>query len=236
MALTDGLIAYYKFDSDQTTDSLGAFNLTKTGTVNAATGKINNGCDFSARSTANYLSYPDSASLDPSNITVQAWVNLSTIGFDQALVSKWWDGSQRSWTLNFEPSAWGFYFDVARSTSNTDHIARNTITGLTTGTWYHVVGTFDGTTVKLYTNAVLGATTATMAGGLTGNGVQMAVGVDGRATPNQALGGYIDEVAIWSRALSSTEVTELYNSGAGLQYPFSTVVTETPRKFIFHRR
>ena len=158
MALTDNLIAYYKFDSDQTTDSFGSFNLTKTGTVNSATGKINSGCDFSARSTANYLSYPDSATLDPSNITVQAWVNLSTTSYDQGLVTKWFDGTQRSWTLNFEPSAWGFYFDVANSGSNTDHIARNTITGLTTGVWYHVVGTYDGTTAKLYTNAVLGGT------------------------------------------------------------------------------
>jgi hypothetical protein len=32
--------------------------------------------------------------------------------------------------------------------------------------------------------------------------------------------GQIDEVGIWSRALSSTEVTKLYNGGAGLQYPF----------------
>jgi hypothetical protein len=36
------------------------------------------------------------------------------------------------------------------------------------------------------------------------------------------LTGSIDEVGIWSRALSSTEVTALYNSGNGFQYPFST--------------
>ena len=219
--LTSNLVAYYTFDSDQTTDADGGtYNLTKTGTVNSATGKISNGCDFTARSTSNYLSRADDAALDPSNITVQAWVNLSTISFDQGIVTKWWDGTQRSWGLSFEPSAWGFYFDCANSGSNTDHIARNTITGLSTGVWYHVVGTYDGTTVKLYTNGVLGATTAGLSGGLSGNAVQMAIGVDGRATPSQALGGYIDEVAIWSRALSSAEVTSLYNSGSGLQYPF----------------
>lgn len=34
--------------------------------------------------------------------------------------------------------------------------------------------------------------------------------------------GLIDEVGIWSRAIDSTEVTSLYNGGAGLQYPFTT--------------
>jgi hypothetical protein len=33
--------------------------------------------------------------------------------------------------------------------------------------------------------------------------------------------GDIDEVGIWSRVLTSTEVTQLYNGGAGLQYPFT---------------
>jgi len=32
--------------------------------------------------------------------------------------------------------------------------------------------------------------------------------------------GIIDEVGIWNRALTSTEISELYNSGNGLQYPF----------------
>ncbi len=32
--------------------------------------------------------------------------------------------------------------------------------------------------------------------------------------------GQVDELAIWNRALSAAEVTQLYNSGAGKQYPF----------------
>jgi hypothetical protein len=34
--------------------------------------------------------------------------------------------------------------------------------------------------------------------------------------------GSLDEIGIWSRALSATEVTSLYNAGvAGVQYPFT---------------
>ena len=31
--------------------------------------------------------------------------------------------------------------------------------------------------------------------------------------------GILDEIGVWDRELTSTEVTELYNSGSGKQYP-----------------
>jgi len=33
--------------------------------------------------------------------------------------------------------------------------------------------------------------------------------------------GNIDEVGIWDRILTTDEITELYNAGAGLAYPFT---------------
>src|SRR6202035_2479657 len=41
--------------------------------------------------------------------------------------------------------------------------------------------------------------------------------------------GDIDEVSIWNRALTSTEVSDLYNSGGGLQYPFAGGTSTTTR-------
>ena len=35
-----------------------------------------------------------------------------------------------------------------------------------------------------------------------------------------------DEIGIWSKALNQTEIDELYNSGTGISYPFSTSATE----------
>ena len=36
--------------------------------------------------------------------------------------------------------------------------------------------------------------------------------------------GYIDEFAIFNKALNETEIANLYNNGNGLQYPFNTDV------------
>jgi hypothetical protein len=38
-------------------------------------------------------------------------------------------------------------------------------------------------------------------------------------TPSAFVGGDFDEIAVWSKALNSSEVTALYNSGSGLGYP-----------------
>lgn len=35
-------------------------------------------------------------------------------------------------------------------------------------------------------------------------------------------GGYIDEVGIWNRSLTTDEIKKLYNNGEGLTYPFSS--------------
>jgi len=43
--------------------------------------------------------------------------------------------------------------------------------------------------------------------------------------------GVIDELGIWDRVLSASEVTELYNSGSGFQYPFTEGAVDNA---IFH--
>ncbi len=55
----------------------------------------------------------------------------------------------------------------------------------------------------------------------TNNGVGFYIG----QTANGSDGhwdGKIDEVGLWTREITSAEETTLYNSGDGLQYPFTT--------------
>jgi hypothetical protein len=78
--------------------------------------------------------------------------------------------------------------------------------GINTGSWYHIVGVYDGSTTKLYINGVLDATTSTS--GTYNVNTNFAIGktLDGRY-----LDGLMDDVRVYNRALSATEVTELYN-------------------------
>ena len=48
----------------------------------------------------------------------------------------------------------------------------------------------------------------------------------GDVNPNNNYRGHLDEIGIWNRALTSNEIYDLYNKGAGITYPF-TGITNT---------
>jgi hypothetical protein len=82
---------------------------------------------------------------------------------------------------------------------------------LTAGTWYHIVGTWDGFTIRLYVNAAapLQAGSAISLPATTGR--QLTLGADSGASNRTA--GSVDEVAIYTYVLSATQVTEHYDAG-----------------------
>ena len=53
---------------------------------------------------------------------------------------------------------------------------------------------------------------------LTRDGIGVGADKDGL----NAFNIQVDEIGIWTQALSTTDITQLYNGGAGLQYPFTT--------------
>ena len=80
----------------------------------------------------------------------------------------------------------------------------------------HLVGTYDGTTVRLYVNGVEAFATAH-----TGSFVSDAAGVtvggahnDGTGAVVEAFAGKVDEVRLYGRGLSASEVVALYTGAA----------------------
>ena len=89
--------------------------------------------------------------------------------------------------------------------------------------WVHIVAVYDGTlgSGKIYINGV-DSTVATLnvsPASLGSATSSLTIGDDVNAVASfKVWNGSIDQVAIWNRVLSPTEITELYNSGNGLAY------------------
>jgi hypothetical protein len=83
------------------------------------------------------------------------------------------------------------------------------------GTWYHLVALLTNVTADLYINNSL---TVSLSGGSGegGNNLNLFVGVGYIGYWD----GVIDELGIWTRLLTATEIANLYNGGQGLTYPF----------------
>lgn len=83
------------------------------------------------------------------------------------------------------------------------------------GVYHFIALTYDGTTMKIYKDNVL-INSSVQAMNLVPINLRF---MDGAATTTPMS---LDEVGFWNRVLTPTELTTLYNSGAGLSYPFST--------------
>ena len=96
----------------------------------------------------------------------------------------------------------------------------------TLNNWYHCVGTYDGNSIKIYINGVQEGSVA-QNGSMNNVSTNLYFGTQ----PDHVGGyyhGYLDEIGIWADDLTSTNIATLYNSGAGLTYPFSTSAPAAP--------
>ena len=150
----------------------------------------------------------DNASLDiTSAITLEAWVYWNT-SIDKGLISKWdFAGSKASYLL-YKPSGGArFYIYVSHNGSTLQFLSNNT--NITAG-WNHLVGIYDGTTLKCYLNGNLDGSTA------------YNLGIFSSPSPVE-VGGYnlsastlyenqLANPRIYNRALTATEVARNYNA------------------------
>jgi hypothetical protein len=147
----------------------------------------------------------DNASLDVSEITAEGWMYTESItGTNNRIVNKWNSGyPERSFQL------YGQHATINWMLS--DGSAAYSITGgtLTQGQWFHVVGTYDGSTQKIYLNGVEVATTALS---ITLKQSSFKVMLGGYATGVYSLNP-IAQPRIYNRALTAEEVLQNYNSG-----------------------
>lgn len=78
---------------------------------------------------------------------------------------------------------------------------------LTTGHWYQIVGTFDGTNIIVYLNG--NPKDKNQISKIIGNSDKLLIGNDGWGN---YFNGNIDEIRIYNRALSASEIMDNYNA------------------------
>lgn len=233
MALADNLISYLKMDESSGTrvDAHGSNDLTAGGTggVGSATGIINDAADFElADADVLYITDASQSGLDVTgDFSISAWINIESApgsGVEFDIVSKHDNGAanQRSFIASYENvSGNGFRFRVSSSgTSGTQSTAKWLQT-LTTATWYHVVFAYSAAgNVSLYVNGSLVSNVTGQRTSVFNGTAPFTVGARGNGGSTFAahFDGLIDEVGIWGRTLDATDVSDLYNAGAGLSY------------------
>ena len=235
MALTDNLVSYWKLDesSGNAADSVGSNTLTNNSSIAYGTGIINNGADIeNSLGEGQFFSIADGSQsgLDiTGDISFSFWIKFETLPLASLAtpIAKWAStGDQRQYFLTIVDIGVADYriqCDYRSDGATTRTVFRSDTLAWSTGVWYHIVAAADVSAQnwEIYrndtnTNATADTTGATSIFNGTGD---FALGRQGSDNTGY-MDAVLDEVGIWSRELTSAEVTELYNGGAGLQYPF----------------
>lgn len=226
-ALSSGIVSYWKLD-ENTGSTFADSASTNNGTFgpNAPTwftpAVINSGLHFLGFSS--YATVPDAANLNPTAITINTWLRFSSISGYMAYGRKATNsGAAYSYQLyvKADGSGNGVLANYVTTGAGTPSVDGTAMTGMLANTWYMVTTTYDSTDgLKTYVNGTLAQSAAANGTIITTN--TGAVQIGGDSFNNSFWLGDLDEYGIWSRALTASEVTQLYNTGTGLQYPFST--------------
>jgi PKD repeat protein len=199
--LNDGLVAYYPFDGNANDASGNGHD----GTVNGATltedryGNANRAYSFGVN---NYIRVADDESLDITNeITMAAWIyrETHTSGWE-SIFTKGHTSSMNS------PYALLIHQNTIELALNRKHLQGSV--DIPANQWIHVAATWDGHEVKYYINGVQDPKVHQYSNALRITDEDLLIGSDPPGAP-EWFNGKLDELRIYNRALSESEIQAL---------------------------
>lgn len=230
--VTNGLTAYWTFDgadtnwtANTTTDVSGnghTGTLTNmTSASSAIAGKFGQALWFNGVNTN--VSVPASTALDftSGSFSVAAWTYVKSVTpgqfflFDGQGCSQW-----ASWILSLggdedTSSRSNKYTFIFRTSNNdTPKYTVSSANNAVAGKWVYLVATYNGSnTLSLYVDGVLSGTAAA-SGHPYATTQNLYMGEDPGCSGRNQLTGGLDNVRLYHRQLSASEIEQLYNAGA----------------------
>ncbi len=202
-----GLQAYYSLNGNVNDGSGNGYNGTVMGNPVWTTGRISGALDFSGDDAVYLNSSAGTNSplnIYNTNLTISAWVKVH--GSGGTIVARSQGGA-----VAYNLSATADFARINTYKSGTGNWTLDTPSKLSLDTWYHIVGVFDRTadTGLIYVNGTKKAESTSMTIDPVSNAAATKIGCRSDTT-DFAFDGIIDEVRIYDRALSASEVQELY--------------------------
>lgn len=221
-----GLVGYWPFNEGTGTvagdfsgygrnGTLNTFSTPPTATSGWGNGKLGKALNFDGSS--DYVTGPD-LDFPSGNFTISVWFknNPGTIGKIISKTTDWTNFNFELWVDSSTEVYGGLYDGVEGQYA--------AMTGVTVddGKWHHAVFTVDSSNLNFYLDGVLGNVTDTFDGSIPTNDAPLEIGSETFFGAGAYQKGSIDEVRIYSRALSQSEVLNLYkNSGVATRNPVS---------------
>ena len=226
---SNGLVGWWPFNANANDESGNGNN----GTVNGATlttDRINLNNYAYSFSGNEFISIPNSNTLNSNYVTISVWFQTSSLSFG-SLVYKTDPSAineQYGIVLNYPNPNNSIWSIKNGNNCNSPGIGWQTLTlvqNLSDSIWHNLICTYDGTLSKIYldNNLISNSTFSTDIIDACGGEINIGKGYNS----NYFYSGKIDDIGIWNRALTQDEITALYNgcSGNGISLQPNNVST-----------
>jgi hypothetical protein len=223
-SLKTNLIEYLKLDGNSKSSLSGLLGIDTA--VTYPNGKINTGANFNGTSSVINMNTDLVAMHNLTQMSFSLWINPTTVTGNQSLISKWDYVGNGTFELEMAGSGLGLFIANVTGDGGGNYFTTTDLT-ITANQWNHIVVVYNGSGVtdndklKFYHNGILknfsisgGAIPTSLTAGTAPLRLGFFQGI------GRYYGGMIDEVGVWSRILTPTEISNLYNSNVGLSYPF----------------
>jgi len=228
VGLSSNLVSYWEFEEASGTrvDSHGSNDLSDNNTVLQGTGLQGNCADFES-SNDEFLTISDASQtdLDPgtSDFTIAFAVKWESHTTTTGLVTKGTTSGNFGYRIIWQTSSGG---RMRMQTSSTGSSWTNADWSWSPvdGTWYYMAFVKSGSTVTWYRDAV-SQTAKSAQATVNNNNQHFTIGSSASGTQANDMDGLIDELGFWKRALTSTEISDIYNSGSLIPYDAGGVST-----------
>lgn len=211
--LLAGLVAAYGFDEGSGMTVTDFSGIQNDGTINGASwtasGQFGGALQFDGVNDT--VSVPDDDSLDlTTGMTIEAWIYpTATSGTRDVLIK---EGSVDLYNLYARNGGGSPESNVFVGGVNRVAVGAP----LAVNTWVHLAGTYDGTTLRLFVNGAEAATQVVGGAIATSSG---ALRIGGNALWGEYFQGRIDEVRVYNRALSASEIQTDMNTPVASEPP-----------------
>lgn len=171
-------------------------------------GKLGQAISFDGVDDSITVSAATPAALDLSVFTFTAWIKNPTANpSGQSIISTGLQNNNKGYLIQWIGGA----LSVQRMiTGNNEKIQSNSLTLLPANTWTHVAIVVNTTSVRMYVNGAIVATTGVWTAAINsyaGTGFYLGKRADGI----QIWNGEMDDVALWNTTLTAAEVLTLFN-------------------------
>ena len=174
-----------------------------------APGKVGQAFSFDGNDDRVEVSPPGTLNITGNKLTMDGWINpvanTSSFYFGRSAPS------DHPYLVFFSSGSNSIH--IVTRTNPGSQVESDTLYAPPTNRWTHIAMVYDGATMKLYADGVE-VFSAAQTGNLDSSSLPFIIGNRPAEAPGTSFNGLIDEVEVFSQALSPAQVAAIYNAGS----------------------